>query len=228
MSRNLTRRQFAHTTAALGIGYWIADRAAAEGRSPNDRVAFACIGLEGKGRSDSDDAARLGDVVAVCDVDANYLGSARQRFPKARQFTDYRKLLDEMDKSIDVVTVSTPDHMRTPLAAAAAMRRGERCSCRSRSRIPCTKLVCWPNLPARIRLPRRWATRARLPQQPPPHGGPDPLGPAGPGERDPHHHRPPHLAAGARPSGAPAAARSTGTGTSGSALLRRGPTAKAP
>ncbi len=126
MSRNLTRRQFAHTTAALGIGYWIADRAAAEGRSPNDRVAFACIGLEGKGRSDSDDAARLGDVVAVCDVDANYLGSARQRFPKARQFTDYRKLLDEMDKSIDVVTVSTPDHIHA-LAAAAAMRRGKHC-----------------------------------------------------------------------------------------------------
>ena len=126
MSRNVTRRQFVQTTAALGIGYWIADRAAAESKSANDRVAFACIGLEGKGHSDSDDAGRLGDVVAVCDVDANHLDAARSRFPKAKQFTDFRKLFDEMHKSIDAVTVSTPDHIHA-LAAAMAMRHGKHC-----------------------------------------------------------------------------------------------------
>jgi predicted dehydrogenase len=126
MPRNVTRRQFVQTTAALGIGYWIADRAAAESKSPNERVAFACIGLEGKGHSDSDDAGRLGDVVAVCDVDANHLAAASGRFPKARQFTDFRKLLDEMHKNIDAVTVSTPDHIHA-LAAAMAMRRGKHC-----------------------------------------------------------------------------------------------------
>ena len=126
MPRNVTRRQFVQTTAALGIGYWIADRAAAESKSPNERVAFACIGLEGKGHSDSDDAGRLGDVVAVCDIDANHLAAARNRFPKAKQFTDYRKLLDEMHKSIDAVTVSTPDHIHA-LAAATAMRHGKHC-----------------------------------------------------------------------------------------------------
>ena len=126
MPRNVTRRQFVQTTAALGIGYWIADRAAAESKSPNERVAFACIGLEGKGHSDSDDARRLGDVVAVCDIDMNYLSAARNRFPKARQFTDFRKLLDEMHKSIDAVTVSTPDHIHA-LAAAMAMRHGKHC-----------------------------------------------------------------------------------------------------
>ena len=126
MPRNVTRRQFVQTTAALGIGYWIADRAAAESTSPNERVAFACIGLEGKGHSDSDEAGRLGDVVAVCDVDANHLAAAKKRFPKAKQFTDFRKLLDEMPKSIDAVTVSTPDHIHAP-AAAMAMRRGKHC-----------------------------------------------------------------------------------------------------
>ena len=126
MPRNVTRRQFTQTTAALGIGYWIADRAAAKSKSPNERVAFACIGLEGKGHSDSDDAGRLGDVVAVCDVDANHLAAARKRFPKARQFADFRKLLDDMHKSIDAVTVSTPDHIHA-LAAAMAMRRGKHC-----------------------------------------------------------------------------------------------------
>ncbi len=126
MPRNVTRRQFVETTAALGIGYWIADRAAAESNSPNERVSFACIGLEGKGHSDSDDAGRLGDVVAVCDVDANHLAAATKRFPKARQFTDFRKLFDAMHKSIDAVTVSTPDHIHA-LAAAMAMRHSKHC-----------------------------------------------------------------------------------------------------
>ena len=126
MLRNVLRRQFVKTTAALGIGYWIVDRAAAESKSPNERVAFACIGLTGKGGSDSNDARRLGDVVAVCDVDARHLAAAPKRFPKARQFSDFRKLLDEMHKSIDAVTVSTPDHIHA-LAAAMAMRRGKHC-----------------------------------------------------------------------------------------------------
>ena len=49
MSRKTTRRRFLKTSAALGAGYWIADRAAAASHSPNERVAFACIGTEGKG-----------------------------------------------------------------------------------------------------------------------------------------------------------------------------------
>ena len=126
MPRKLTRRRFAQTTAALGIGYWIADRAAAESKSPNERVAFACIGLEGKGHSDSDDARRLGDVVAVCDVDSNHLAQNVKRFPKAKQFTDFRKMFDAMHKSIDAVTVSTPDHIHA-FAAAMAMRHGKHC-----------------------------------------------------------------------------------------------------
>jgi predicted dehydrogenase len=126
MSRKSTRRQFLHTTTALSIGYWIADRAAAESRSPNERVAFACVGIDGKGRSDSDDAGRSGDVVAICDVDANRLAAAARRFPKAKPFADFRKLFDSMRKSIDAATISTPDHLHAP-AAAMAMRRGIHC-----------------------------------------------------------------------------------------------------
>ena len=126
MSSKSTRRQFVKTNVALGIGYWIADRAAAASRSPNERVAFACIGLEGKGHSDSNDAGRLGDVVAVCDVDARNLAGAAKRFPKAQPFSDFRKMFDAVQKSIDAVTVSTPDHLHAPVAAMA-MRRGKAC-----------------------------------------------------------------------------------------------------
>ncbi len=40
-------------------------------------------------------------------------------------------MLDEMGKSIDAVTVSTPDHVHA-VAAAMAMRMGKHCFCRSR------------------------------------------------------------------------------------------------
>ena len=210
MSRN-SRRQFVQTTAALGIGYWIADRAAAESNSPNERVAFACIGLEGKGHSDSDDAKRLGDVVAVCDVDSNHLAAASRRFPKARQFTDYRKLLDEMHKSIDAVTVSTPDHIHA-LAAAKAMRLGKHCFVQK----PLTHSLHEARVLAQLARENKVATQmgnqgsaasnlrraAALIR-----------GRAGRGERDPHLDRPADLAAGSRSACSSNAAGELGLGS---------------
>jgi predicted dehydrogenase len=126
MSPKTSRRLFIKTTAALSASYWIADRAVADSNSPNERVAFACIGVTGKGGEDSNDAGRLGDVVAVCDVDSRHLANAMRRFPKAKPFADFRKLFDTMHKSIDAATVSTPDHLHAP-AAAMAMRHGIHC-----------------------------------------------------------------------------------------------------
>src|SRR5690606_8297155 len=37
----------------------------------------------------------------------------------AKQFTDWRKLLDEMGSDIDAVTISTPDHTHAVIASAA-------------------------------------------------------------------------------------------------------------
>jgi len=123
-----TRRQFLLTTAAAGMGYWAAGGAQAQpSRSPNERIAFASIGIEGKGTEDSNDAAAAGDMVAICDVDDRKLNSGgRRRFPKAKQFNDFRKMLDEMGKSIDAVTVSTPDHVHA-LAAAMALKMKKHC-----------------------------------------------------------------------------------------------------
>ena len=122
------RREFLLTTAAAGMGYWVAGGVQAkESRSPNGRIAFASIGIDGKGASDSEDAGRSGDMVAICDVDDQKLRAAGQnRFKKAKKFNDYRKMLDEMGKSIDAVTVSTPDHVHA-LAAAMALKMKKHC-----------------------------------------------------------------------------------------------------
>ncbi len=140
MSDRTNRRGFLHATALTGVGYWMAGGLPKRGKggcfaapapnrkSPNERIALASIGIGGKGASDSDDAGKAGDMVAICDVDGHVLNAGEKRFPKAKRYTDYRKMLDEMGDSIDAVTVSTPDHNHAA-AALMAMRMGKHCFC---------------------------------------------------------------------------------------------------
>jgi predicted dehydrogenase len=125
MSRRTSRRRFVQTTAALGVGYWaLGGVAPRESRAANERIQFACIGVGGKGASDSADAGRLGDVVAICDIDDERLTAAAEKWPNAKKFYDFRKMFDELDKSIDAITVSTPDHCHA-VAAATGMKLGK-------------------------------------------------------------------------------------------------------
>ena len=131
-----TRRGFFKTTAAVGVGYWVAGRASADDsppaatspEAPSDKVRFACIGVGGMGDSDSNDAGRLGQVVAICDVDDDKLQKAAQRFPDAKKFYDFRDLFEEMSGQIDAVTVSTPDHNHAPISMRA-MKEGKAVYC---------------------------------------------------------------------------------------------------
>ena len=128
MSYLTDRRRFMKTTALTGVGVFVSGTAAAEdSKSPNEVIRFACVGVGGKGKSDSSSAKNAGDVVAICDVDDSTLEKAASTsFPNAAKYNDFRKMLDEMGNSIDAVTVSTPDHMHAP-ASAMAMRMGKGC-----------------------------------------------------------------------------------------------------
>lgn len=130
MRRGLNRRQMLQTTAVAvaGVGFHSSLKAA-ESTSPNEKIRFACIGIGGKGASDSGDAKKNGDVVAICDIDDNRLNSdGEKKFAGAKRYNDFRKLYDEVAKDIDAVTVSTPDHTHAP-AAAMGMRLGKHCFC---------------------------------------------------------------------------------------------------
>ncbi len=128
MSTESSRRDFLRSAAFSGIAIWVGKDARANPRSPIEQVNFACIGVGGKGDSDTADAARLGNVVAICDVDENTLNRAAAKYPNAKKFTDFRKMLDSVGKEIDAVTVSTPDHTHAT-AAATAMRMGKHAFC---------------------------------------------------------------------------------------------------
>ena len=61
-----TRRNFLKNSALTGAGVWLAGSSAlAESTSANEQIQFACVGVGGKGRSDSSDAGRSGKVVAI-------------------------------------------------------------------------------------------------------------------------------------------------------------------
>jgi predicted dehydrogenase len=156
MSHGTNRRRFLQTSAVAGIGFWVAAGARAqECKSPNGKIAFASIGLGGKGSSDSSDAGNAGDMVAICDADENTLNNAgEKRFPKAKRYTDFRKMLDEMGKSIDAVTVSTPDHTHAP-AALMAMRMGKHCFCQK----PLTHSIYEARLMAKVAKEMKVATQ---------------------------------------------------------------------
>ena len=105
------------TTAATAP--FISTRSLAQ--SAANTVRHACFGAGGMAWTDLQQIANCPNVeiVAVCDVDLNRMTEARQRFPKARFYQDWRELLNKEAKNIDSVNVSTPDHMHAPIGVSA-------------------------------------------------------------------------------------------------------------
>ncbi len=122
------RRDFLKASTLAGVGFWVSGTRAEESKSPNERIRFACIGTDGKGGSDMGDAAKNGDIVAVCDVDDKKLDAAGKKHKDAKKFNDFRKLIDEMKDNFDAVTVSTPDHNHAA-ASILAMKAKKGCFC---------------------------------------------------------------------------------------------------
>ena len=75
MSQKMNRRDVLKGAAAASAGFWglgrqtLAQELAS--KSPNEKVNFAAIGIGGKGDSDSEHVAKLGNLVAICDVDTD-------------------------------------------------------------------------------------------------------------------------------------------------------------
>ncbi|MDN5204882.1 Gfo/Idh/MocA family oxidoreductase [Fulvivirgaceae bacterium BMA10] len=124
----MKRRHFIKNAAALASISLLPSSAWALGK--DGRLRTAHIGVGNMGNQDLKDISshELVDVVALCDVDSNFLAAAKKLHPKAKVFADYRKMLDEMGDSIDAVIVSTPDHTHAP-ASMKAMEMGKSVYC---------------------------------------------------------------------------------------------------
>ncbi len=131
----LSRRNFIKRTTLAAGAAAIYFPYVGKALGANDRINVACIGVGGKGDSDSTDAAlNGGNIIALCDVDQNQIDGKLKQFGKdfpafrPQVFKDYRKMFDRIGKDIDAVTISTPDHHHG-LAAIHAMQMGKHVFC---------------------------------------------------------------------------------------------------
>ena len=128
---SLTRRQFLSTSGTALAAFTIVPRhvVAASGQTPpSEKLNLAGIGVGGMGAGDLDAVSGGNNIVALCDVDLAHSAGTFRKFPAAKQYRDFRKLLDEMANSIDAVVVATPDHCHA-VAAMAAIQRGKHVYC---------------------------------------------------------------------------------------------------
>src|ERR1019366_915794 len=119
----INRRQFLCATGAgVAVFHFLPASAVqgAERLAPNDKLNVTGIGIGSQGGGDIDAVAGEGhNVVALCDVDDKYAAKKFAQYPKARQFKDFRVMLDKMNKEIDAVVIGTPDHSHAVIAMEA-------------------------------------------------------------------------------------------------------------
>jgi len=133
-----TRRDFLKVSAgAVAAGgllpAWLGDLTygAQNAARQAEKLTVGAIGMGGRGTRIAENAAELGNIVAVCDVDRAHGEKASALFEskhgaKTEIFDDYLKLLERKD--IDVVTIGTPDHWHTKICIDA-MRAGKDVYC---------------------------------------------------------------------------------------------------
>ena len=120
--------------------------------APSDRLNIAGIGVGGRGVDDLEGVASQ-NIVALCDVDDERAAPTYHRYPKAKRYRDFRRML-ELDRSIDTVVIATPDHTHA-VAAMAALRAGKHVYCEK----PLTRTIREARILAKTAREARVATQ---------------------------------------------------------------------
>jgi len=124
MRGQISRRDFVRK-AVLGTGVLIlANSRSARTFAAHEKLNIALIGVGGRGKWFVDTIPKTENVVALCDVNESKAEAAYKLLPNQPRYHDFRKMLDEMNKQIDAVTVATPDHTHA-IAAVTAMKAGK-------------------------------------------------------------------------------------------------------
>ena len=128
---SVNRRDF--VKASAGAAGTVALGNSAFSGAPSDRVRVAVVGLRGQGGSHTSNYLKMPNVeiVALCDIDDAQFDKhlrpiAAAGKPKPAIFKDLRKLLE--DKSIDAISIATPNHWHS-LQAIWALQAGKDVYC---------------------------------------------------------------------------------------------------
>ena len=118
------RREFLRQTAAAGAV--LAAPGFLRARGANDRLNIAIVGAGGRGAANLAGVSSE-NIVALCDVHRPAIDRTAPKHPKARQFTDFRKMFDH-SREFDAVVVSTCEHTHA-FATLAALQLGKHVYC---------------------------------------------------------------------------------------------------
>jgi predicted dehydrogenase len=127
-NQHISRRRFLTATATTAAVTIVPRHVLGGPRNipPSEKLNIAGIGVGGMGKSNLRQLESE-NIVALCDVDHNYASGTFKRYPKAKVYTDFRKMLDKQ-KDIDAVVIATPDHTHAVISMEA-MRRGKHVYC---------------------------------------------------------------------------------------------------
>lgn len=140
----LSRREFVSNTSKVALGATIVPRRVLGGpgyQAPSDTLNIAIVGAGGVGMGNAEQM-RSENIVAVCDLDFDYVGRSlenkqknrdgeprpegvrlKEHFDGANRYADFRRMLEEQT-DIDAVVIATPDHAHA-IIAKAAMQLGK-------------------------------------------------------------------------------------------------------
>ena len=127
--RGLSRRQFMGGAAIASAAFMVLPGRVlgrAGFKPPSEKLNLAGIGIGGQGGHDIGQMLSE-NIVALCDVDWAHGAGMFRRFPDAKKYKDYRKMLEEQ-KDIDAVVVATPDHQHA-IVSLTAMKLGKHVYC---------------------------------------------------------------------------------------------------
>ena len=127
MAHKIKRRDFIKIAGVAGLLTPFPAPALVRAQNANSKLNIACIGIGSRGAANVNGVSGE-NIVALCDTDANILNGGKERFPNAKLFRDYRKMHDEIEKEIDAIVVSTPDHTHAA-PCMIGMRLGKHCYC---------------------------------------------------------------------------------------------------
>jgi len=127
MSSEMSRRKFLKTGSLAAIGLTVVPSSVL-GKSfghvaPSDKLNIVGVGVGGRGFSVLK-SMQSQNIIGLCDTDWKYSERVFNHFPNAKKYFDYRKMYEELGKSIDGVMVATADHTHA-IVAADAMTMGK-------------------------------------------------------------------------------------------------------